>query len=224
MLNTPHFNICSSYETFHHQLEAARRMFILNGFPCHMFDRCVRTFLNKVFQPKLPVHTVPKKIIYFCLPFTGTHSLQIRTQINRLCRAAFPHLDIRFVFRSTKRLSTFFSFKDKIPKALKSGVVYSFTCRCCSASYVGQTTRHLHTRVSEHLGITPITGKLCKNPPQSSIFSHLISTGHTASIDDFKILSSCSDDQELLIHESLLISKMKPSLNVQGSSIPLHLF
>jgi hypothetical protein len=93
-------------------------MFILNGFPCHMFDRCVRTFLNKVFQPKLPVHTVPKKIIYFCLPFTGTHSLQIRTQINRLCRASFPHLDIRFVFRSTKRLSTFFSFKDKIPKAL----------------------------------------------------------------------------------------------------------
>jgi hypothetical protein len=168
-----------------------------------MFDRCVRTL---------------------CLPFTGTHSLQIRTQINRLCRAAFPHLDIRFVFRSTKRLSTFFSFKDKIPKALKSGVVYSFTCRCCSASYVGQTTRHLHTRVSEHLGITPITGKLCKNPPQSSIFSHLTSTGHTASIDDFKILSSCSDDQELLIHESFPISKMKPSLNVQGSSIPLHLF
>ena len=71
--------------------------------------------------------------------------------------------------------------------------------------------RHLHTRVSEHLGITPITGKLCKNPPQSSIFSHLISTGHTASINDFEILSSCSDDQELLIHESFLISKMKPS-------------
>ena len=218
------FSICSSYETFHHQLEAARRMFILNGFPCHMFDRCVRTFLNKVFQPKLPVHTVPKKIIYFCLPFTGTPSLQIRTQINRLCHAAFPHLDIRFVFRSTKRLSTFFSFKDKIPKALKSGVVYSFMCRCCSTSYVGQTTRHLHTRVSEHLGITPITGKLCKNPPQSSIFSHLTCTGHTASIDDFEILSSCSDDQELLIHESFLISKMKPSFNIQGSSIPLHLF
>jgi hypothetical protein len=139
-----------------------------------MFDRCVRTFLNKVFQPKLPVHTVPKKIIYFSLPFTGTHSLQIRTQINRLCRAAFPHLDIRFVFRSTKRLSTFFSFKDKIPKALKSGVVYSFTCRCCSASYVGQTTRHLHTRVSEHLGITPITGKLYVKILPSPAFSHIL--------------------------------------------------
>ena len=35
-----------------------------------------------------------------------------------------------------------------------------------------------------------------------------------SSIDDFRILSSCPDIQELLIHESLLISK--------GSSTPLH--
>ena len=118
------FNICSSYESFHNQLEAVRKMFILNGFPCHMFDRCVKTFLDKVFQPKQLVHTVPKKIVYFSLPFTGSHSLQIRTQINRLCRAAFPHLDIRFVFRSTRRLANIFTFKDKIPKALRSGVVY----------------------------------------------------------------------------------------------------
>ena len=34
-------------------------------------------------------------------------------------------------------------FKDKIPNALRSCVVYSFKCRCCSASYVGQTVRHL---------------------------------------------------------------------------------
>ena len=68
---------------------------------------------------------------------------------------------------------------------------------------MGQTTRHLHTRVSEHLGMTPLTGKQCENPSQSSIFSHLNSTGHTASIEDFKILSSCPDSHELLIHESL---------------------
>ena len=59
-----------------------------------------------------------------------------------------------FVFRSSTRLSSFFPFKDKVPKFLRSGVVYLFKCRCCSASYVGQTTHHLHTRVSEHLGIS----------------------------------------------------------------------
>ena len=61
------------------------------------------------------------------------------------------------------------------------------------------------------------------NPPMSSIFSHLKTAGHTDSFDDFQILSSCSDDCEVMIHESLLISKLKPTLNVQGNSIPLNL-
>ena len=151
-------------------------------------------------------------------------SSQFRTQITRLRplrSAAYSHLDIRFVFRSPTRISSFFLFKDKVPKFLKSGVVYLFKCRCCSASYVGQTTRHLHIRVSEHLGISPITEKPSSSPPMSSIFSHLKTTGHTANFDE--ILSSYSNDCELTIHESLLISNLKPTLNVQDNSIPLNL-
>ena len=91
-----------------------------------MFDHLVHRFLNKIFESKPPIHTVPKKVVYFCLPFTGSHSLQIRTQINRLCNAAYPHLNIRFFFRSSKRISSFFPFKDKVPTFLRSGVVYLF--------------------------------------------------------------------------------------------------
>ena len=76
------------------------------------------------------------------------------------------------------------------------------------------------TSVSEHLGISPIMGKPSSSPPMSSIFPHLNTTGQTANFDDFEILSSCSDDCELMIHESLLISKLKPTLDVQGNSIP----
>ena len=179
-----------------------------------------------LFEAKPPVLTVPKKIVYFCLPFTGSYSLQIRTQITRLCRAAYPHLNIRFVFRSSTRISSFFPFKDRIPKFLRSGVVYLFKCRCCSASYVhvGQTTRHLHTRVCDHLGISPITGKPSSRPVMSSIFSHLKTTGHTANFDDFEILSSCSDDRELMIHESLLISKLKPTLTSRAAQFHLTFF
>ena len=74
------FNLCSSYENFHIQLEIVRNLFKLNGFPSHMFERITRRFLDNTFDPKPSVQTVPKKIIYFCLPFTGIHSLQIRTQ------------------------------------------------------------------------------------------------------------------------------------------------
>ena len=109
---------------------------------------------------------------------------------------------------------SFFPFKDKVPKYLRSSVVYLFKCRCCSASYVGQTTRHLHTRISEHLGISPITGKHSTNPAISSILSHTNASGHPANFDDFQILSSSSDSYELMIHESLLINKYRPNLNV----------
>ena len=206
------FNLCSSYKNFHTQLELVRKLFNLNCFPFHMFDGIVRRFL-----------TAPKKIIY-CLPFIEIHSLQIRTQISRLCNAAFPHLDIRFVFRSSRRIPSFFPFKDKVPKYLRSSVIYLFKCRCCSAPYVGQTTCHLHTRISEHLGISLITGKHSTNPAISSIFSHTNASGHPANFDDFQVLSSSSDSYELMIHESVLIIKYRPNLNVQGSSIPLNLF
>jgi hypothetical protein len=111
----------------------------------------------------------------------------------------------------------------KISSILRLCIVYSFKCRCCSASYVGQTVRHLHTRVSEHLGISALTGMTSSSPQLTNIFSHLSHSGHTASLDDFKILSSCSSPDELLIRENLLISKLKPTLNQQGSSIPLSI-
>ena len=155
---------------------------------------CLATMLDSIsghetFQPKELIHSVSRKVVFFCLPYTGTHSLQIRTQIQRLCSVAFPHnINIRIVFRPSLRLSNFFMSKDKIPNALRSCVVYSFKCRCCSASYVGQTVRHLHTRVPEHLGISALTGKTSSSPQLTSIFSHLSHSGHTASLDDFKIL------------------------------------
>ena len=218
------FNLCSTYENFHAQLEVVRKLFNLNGFPSHMFDHLVRRFFDNMFDPKPTLYTVPKKIVYFCLPFIGSHSLQIRNQITRLCNAAYPHLNIRFVFRSSTRISSFFPFKGNVPKLMRSGVVYLFKCRCCSASYVGQTTRHLHTRISEHLGIYPITGKPSSSPVMSSIFSHLNSTGHSANFDDFEILSSCSDTCELMIHESLLISKLNPLLTCRAAQFRLTFY
>ncbi|XP_046851727.1 uncharacterized protein LOC124445026, partial [Xenia sp. Carnegie-2017] len=91
------FNLCSTYENFHTQLEFTRKSLTKNGFPSRIIDQITRRFLNNTFAPKPPVLTAHKMPIYFCLPFTGIHSLQIRTQINSLCAAAFPHISIKFV-------------------------------------------------------------------------------------------------------------------------------
>ena len=105
--------------------QSRKEIIQLEWFP-HSHVRFVRHFLNNLFEPKPPLFTAPKKIVYFCLPFTGSHSLQIRTQITRLCSAAYPHPNIHFVFRSSTSISSFFPFKDKVPKFLRSGVVYLF--------------------------------------------------------------------------------------------------
>ena len=68
------FSLCSSYENFHIQLETIRKLFNLNGFPSHMFDSFVCHFPDNILQPKPPILTAAKKIIYFSLPFTGMHS------------------------------------------------------------------------------------------------------------------------------------------------------
>ena len=178
----------------------------MNGFPSHIFDQLVRRFLNNILEPKPNVYTVLKKMVISAFLLLADTLFEFEPKSLDFVTLLISIL-IRFVFRSSTRVSYFFPFNYKVPKFLKSGVVYLFKCRCCSTSYVGQTTRHLHTRVSEHLGIFPITGRPSSSPVMSSILSHLNSAGHSANFHDFKTLSTCSETYELMIHESLLISQ-----------------
>ena len=49
-------------------------------------------------------------------------------------------------------------------------------------------------------------------------------TGHCANLENFTILEKANNEYDLLIFESLLILRDRPSLNAQNSSIPLVLF
>ena len=107
-LTSRYFNICSSYQSFHCELQNFKQIFSLNGYPTSLIDNCIRTFLDKIFSPKPLVHSCSKKILFFCIPYTGQHGLQIPTQLHKLLSKAYPHISIRFVFRPTCRLSDFF--------------------------------------------------------------------------------------------------------------------
>ena len=111
------FNLCSSYENFHTSLKLSESYLTRMVFPLTCSTALFAASLTTPLTPRPPVLTASKKIIYFCLPFTGIHSLQIRTQINRLCTAAYPHLDVIFVFRSSRRISSFFPSRIKFPNA-----------------------------------------------------------------------------------------------------------
>ena len=134
--------------------------------------------------PYTTIYILPYTTIYI-LPYTGLHSIQIRKQIIKLFSPAYPHFQLRCIFRPVQRLSSFFRFKDRIPFGLRSRVVYKFKCQCCDVLYFGETIRHLHTRFSEHMGISACANKPLSKPSFSNILSHHQSSGHPIDPDDF---------------------------------------
>ena len=134
------------------------------------------------------------------------------------------YYSLKVVYQSRRRISNLFNFKDVVNTKLSSHIVYKFMCSCSNATYYGQTQRHFFVRASEHLGITPLTGKFVKTPKKSAIFGHMLFDGHKASFDNFSILLKESNPFKLQLKESLLISRDKPILNKNIYSFPLELF
>ena len=82
-------------------------------------------------------------------------------------------------------------------------------CSCCNATYYGESERHFFVRASEHLGMTPLTGKQVKNPKKSAIFDHILLKGLDTSFEDFTIILKENNKFKLHLKESLLIKHGK---------------
>ena len=72
--------------------------------------------------------------------------------------------------------------------------------------------RHLDVRIGEHICISPLTRKQVK-PKNSSVADHLLFYNHSASYDDFSIVTRANKMFLRELKESLLIMRDKPSLN-----------
>ena len=70
-----------------------------------------------------------------------------------------PFAKLKIVFKSGKRLSSCFLFKDKFPKSLMSSVIYKYTCATCNRCYIGCTKRFWEKRLEEHVHVSALTGK-----------------------------------------------------------------
>ena len=84
---------------------------------------------------------------------------------------------------------------------LRKMVVYKVAC-VCGASYIGSTTRHLHTRIKEH-----------HRTPTSAIYRHrlLCDGNHVVTV-----LCNAKDAVELRLKEAIKISVAAPELNDRG--------
>ena len=78
----------------------------------------------------------------------------------------------------------------------------------------------------EHLGISHVTENKFKYSENTatSIRKHIHHSAHNADAGDFKIIGNAANDYHLKLKESLMIAKLKPSLNIASESMPLYLF
>ena len=73
------------------------------------------------------VPNVPKRNIFVKLPFLGNTSFQTRKKLQKLFSDKLTSCNLKIVFTSPVRVKSFFTFKDKLPKMLLSGLFTSIS-------------------------------------------------------------------------------------------------
>ena len=86
---------------------------------------------------------------------------------------------------------------------LKFHVVCELTCKGCKSIYVGQTCRHITTRVAVHANADSPTG------------IHAIECNDDKRAFQWKILDQCGNQSKLMKLETLYINTLKLAINTR---------
>ena len=82
------------------------------------------------------------------LPYLGNVSYLFEKKVQQLTQSTYNQVKPRVIFVSKPVLRL--ELKNPISHLDKSCIIYKFNC-FCEKSYIGQTSRHLKTRVNEHI-------------------------------------------------------------------------
>ena len=222
------FSFSVNWDKFHTEVKFMKKLFRKNFYPEHFIDKCIKIFLDKKISPT-QVQDVQKQELKISLPFMGKFSNEVKTKISKLASEFLVNTKVTVIWNSPRKLRNLFAFKDRLPMRIRSKILYRYTCNRCNSIYLGKSKRHFLVRAYEHLGLSLRTGKRYtynpKNLNNSTVLDHLNQSKEcNGSLDNFEIIGRAKNDFFLLIKESLLIHKFKPSLNTRDKSFPLQLF
>ena len=133
------FKLCSNFEIFHQEIIFLKDIFKRNGYPSNVIDKCVKTFLDKIFIEKKVFSVAQKKELVCVLPFIGKSSLQLRSRLVKSIQQNLKFCSLNVIFQSPCKLHTLFKFKDSICKKIRYDLIYRYTCSNCNVTYYGKT-------------------------------------------------------------------------------------
>ena len=210
------YSICNSGVKFDLDIRKLKHFLSRNQFPPDLVDREVKKYLsNKSPSNKNIDETNDKNnISYYKLPYIKDISEKTKKRLRYISKTFCKTIKIELSF-SPFKIGSLFSTKDKVLDELKSFVVYLYVCPNCNIRYIGETTKHLPTRIKEHQSAT-----------SSNIYQHLIKNNACKmkySQECFKIIDSAKTKFSLKLKEAIYIKWESPELNRQLTHINLSI-
>jgi hypothetical protein len=137
---------------FHRKnIEFIANTLLINDYPAKFIfetiNSRIKSLINqstiKQIDNNTDMDTTNNRASWFLLPYIPTISDKFKTITNKF--------NVKLALFSLNKLSRFIKVqKDVLSNNLKKNVVYKIMCKDCDASYVGQTSRKLKTRITEH--------------------------------------------------------------------------
>ena len=208
--------ISSSWFLFHKEVVKIKQYLERNSYPLSFVDKQVKFFIeNKINEKCDTVNAKNNVVKYYKLPNIGHILTDVKRKINRFCKLYCKSLSIKIIL-TPFTVADMFNVKDPIPKSLKSFVVYKFVCPGCNTCYIGETTRHLSKRITDHL----------ETDKKSHIFAQLVNNQICKALSTencFEIIDAAGAPFRLKLKEAIHIIWKKPSLNKQQKHVSISI-
>ena len=184
-------------------LEKNKTCWTKNQYPEEWSSKILNQTLEKIISGgKDQLRTTPKehqksKTKSFDKPtiflqYRGNLTQNFASKLKKLC-------ELQVVFTALKLRLCLPTLKSFFDRDLKSHVVYEIKCNGCGSIYVGQTSRHVTTRITEH----------------QKKDSQVVECRGAMNDIERKILDAFRTVEKLMIIEAIYISKLKPALNTR---------
>ena len=126
----------------------------------------------------------------------GNLTQNFASKLKKLC-------ELQVVFTTLKLRSCLPTPKSSFDRDLKSHVVYEIKCNGSRSIFVGQTSRQVTTKITEHQKKDSLVGQ------------HLVECRGARNDIEWKFLDACRTIEKLMIIKAIYISKLKPALNTR---------
>ena len=218
----------SNWNLFQKAIDNIKQSLINNGYSNSLFDKILKTYLEKVNKMNTIDNTITHTIFYKN-QYTNNYKMDERVlksivRNNVKCTKENEKLRILIYYKNLKTTNLIMknNMNTETDDLRKTNVIYEYTCRIgeCELQndnkYIGFTTTTLSRRITMHL----VAGA----PKLHTETEHGEKLTREKMTNNIEIIYSNDNFIELQIMESILIKKYSPSINRQDTGKAKKLF